>query len=95
MSINCPRTLTHDRSLSDDVIDALYSVFGRAVHVFGVDPNAPHVEAHERRALRRALQERGVDWRTVLVPRDFGPRVPAINTFELRDNHTAYEGEVA
>lgn len=82
-----PTTTTHDRTITVDVLDALYSVFGDD----GVDPNAPHIKPEQRRALRRALVDRGVDPTTVLVPRFVGPRVPAINTFELRDNHTAYD----
>lgn len=89
ISTALPTTISHDRTLECDIYDALYSVFGHD----GVDPNAPHIEAHERRALRIALRERGVDPATVLVPRGFGPRVPAINTFELRDNPSAYEEE--
>lgn len=82
-----PPTLTHDRTIDDDIFDALYAVFG--CHV---DPNAPSVSAAERRALRRALRDRSVDPTRILKPRvPEVPRVPAINTFELRDNHTAYD----
>jgi len=85
-----PPTLTHDRTIGDDVHDAMRAVFGGFI-----DPNHPSVAPEERRALRRALVDRGVDPTTVLVPRFVGPRVPAINTFELRDNPSAYDEEVA
>jgi hypothetical protein len=82
-----PATISHDRSWEEDMFDALFAVFGRG----NIDPNAPHIKPEQRRALRRALVDRGVEPTTVLVPRFVGPRVPAINTFELRDNHTAYD----